>query len=594
MNTYNFLNTQCNNINELVNLYKANYKEAIIDIYSNTKKLIKFIKKYIKDKELINNIVDVLMYSKYKNNALTFIIFYLDKEKEVVINGQPYTFKEFKEALKVNKPDKENALYLFLEDYGLSKTYAKKSGLTSDDINLLKDSYIIEKNCYNEFTRLYLTTYEDYNSKETYVAKVKSIIINKEECFRRATKLFNNNDWFLYVAHKIDFNTAINIAVEKNPIFYSIPLFKEEIDSEELKLLISDAFFWNLLDNIEKYNYKKQVKPIVDAIIDLKKQYLKYKSQIEKKQIYSMSLDLYVNMARELYLNYLNFIYFYQLNLVTVKSKYDSSLYAFDKPYCKTFICQDYMNNRIIKLYNQEKTSDSIDDVSNDIPVGEEIFKDRDVLKKLNKQEKKIKSLNRFKNTSIFFLIISILVLIALIGINYIPNFEKNDVVKLINKYTIIILASSILLSIIFIIVLKSKIKKTTKIDKDYRFIIESKSMDLNNKQEAKLNRLLPQEVKLNKKAFKSHIISTTILSISLSLLFSLIALVLLFTFKPSLIESSKYDSYLNNQMPLLYFIAGPAIMMILSILFRKKGFFMVLFNFIISILAFVLCFILL
>ena len=302
MKEYIFLGNKYVTLDELATAYSLNYSEAIEDIYTNSKRLINFIKSYSKSKELIEKVVYSLAYSKYKNNALTFIIYYLSKDKKVFINGKSYTFLEFVEALS-HTDNTNNALYAFMDDFGLSKTYQEiYRDDNSIEYKILIDAYYLDKYCHNEFTKLYLSTFRSYQLRENFTATLKTIIINGDECFRRASKLFRNNDFYLYVAHKYDFKTAIKLVNENNPVFYSLKLFKDEIDPEDLKKIISNTFYWNLLDNIAFYGYKSDAKETFDRILAIKKEYLSYKRKMESKEIYSISLDLYIEYSRNLYL----------------------------------------------------------------------------------------------------------------------------------------------------------------------------------------------------------------------------------------------------------------------------------------------------
>ena len=109
---YVFLNTEIKDLNQLADLYTSNFNEAINDVFDNTKALLKLIKR-LGSKELSVKIASEIMGCKYKNNVVTFIIFYISDDKRVVINGNKLSFKEFISLLKQNK---SKALYAFIKD----------------------------------------------------------------------------------------------------------------------------------------------------------------------------------------------------------------------------------------------------------------------------------------------------------------------------------------------------------------------------------------------------------------------------------------------------------------------------------------------
>ena len=66
---YFFHDVEVNTLNELALLYSQNFKEAITDVFNNTKKLVKFIRK--RNIKLAKEVVDIIISTKYQNNAVT-------------------------------------------------------------------------------------------------------------------------------------------------------------------------------------------------------------------------------------------------------------------------------------------------------------------------------------------------------------------------------------------------------------------------------------------------------------------------------------------------------------------------------------------
>ncbi len=598
---YVFNEIEYDSLNSLANAYAVNFNEGINDIYTNSKKLIKFIKNQTKDKELIKDIVSYLSLSKYKNNALTFIIFRLSGERKVVINGSELTLEEYIKALKENSNKEDNALFAFLEDYGISKTYAKQ-GI---EPKLTKDSYYIERNFDLDFTYQYLTTYYDFEIVESLNAKISNIAINKEECFRRATKATSSLEFQLSIAHKIGFKEAVAMNKEINPLFYAVKLLKSinETEEESLRLLISDTFYWWLLDNYDKYMpVKKEAKDIFDKLKEIKKEYMKYQSQVEARKIVNISIDLYADMSRSLYLVYLKFINLYRKGLIEIKKKIGNQDFEFDKPYCKTYICQEFMNGRIVKLYNPKHDEDKeirinpltgevildeaeennnsvdIDDVSLDNPdVDLDISLDETI-----KLDKQIKYMNKYKSFGAFsifatitnLIIVVIILVLGLIfsGTNGALGDVAASVVSLLNNIgAIILFAVAELLTIIFAITLGSRVNKTYNNALDARFLATIGIKDnITPKQEAKYIKLSLNEATINKYAYRNHKIASLFVMVFAGVSFAILALfvgALISGFVPSLISQEALKQYI------IYAIFGAVIGAVYGIIKKYKGF---------------------
>ena len=267
---YNFKGVDCYDLNSLAEEYIKNFFEGIEDIYSNAKNLIKFVSKCRKDKAFTKEIAEILCNSKYKNNALTFIIFAFTGYGRIVINGVEMNFKQFLELFKRNKTKENNVLYAFLEDGGISKTFA----LVLHDEKLTNEAKSIEANYDLDFTRLYLEGYYSYKETQNFENRVSNIILANEELFKKATDLCESKDFQIAIAHKVGFKEAVAIHKENNPLFESIKLIKQtnEFQDEDLLKLITDTFYWWLLDNLDRYVAKsKDSKHLFDRIKDIQK-----------------------------------------------------------------------------------------------------------------------------------------------------------------------------------------------------------------------------------------------------------------------------------------------------------------------------------
>lgn len=478
MKPYVFNSVEYNDLNSLALAYKENFNLGIEDIYANSKKLVKFLKERTNNKDRVRNLVDILALSKYKNNALTFVIFDFLDIKEVVINGESITFEELIGIIKRNPNVENNIIFSFIEDHGITRCYERMDPTNK----MFKDMYFVERYFDHEFTYKYLTTLFEYEVKESYEKKVQSIIIEKEECFRRATKLMKSEHFMLWIAHKYGFKEAIKIANEKNPVFYSLKLLKSEIDEDELRTILADSFFWWLYDNFEKYEYSKKAILIQKKLIDIKKEYSEYLVRIEKKDINKVSFDNYADISRSLYLSYLDFVYYFKDGSIVVNRKIDQKRYIFDKPYCYTYITEDYMKGKVIKLYvakeegAQGVAQENLNDDYNEKPMEVGPGNDDEIF---FREKKSIVSDSRFATYVAFigFLTIALFAIgIALGNLEFDPKF--NDIKEGFALVNIILGFTFGAFSLgmgIFIVVLENKRGDALN---DYKFYLNANTKD--------------------------------------------------------------------------------------------------------------------
>ena len=164
MKPYVFNSVEYNDLNSLALAYKENFDLGIADIYTNAKKLVKFLKERTNNKDRVKNLVDILALSKYKNNALTFVIFDFLDIKEVVINGASISFQEFIGIVKRNPNVENNIAFSFIEDHGITRCYERMDPTNKH----FKDMYFVERYFDHEFSYKYLTTLFEYEAKESY------------------------------------------------------------------------------------------------------------------------------------------------------------------------------------------------------------------------------------------------------------------------------------------------------------------------------------------------------------------------------------------------------------------------------------------
>ncbi len=613
MKPYVFNGTVYNDLNSLALAYIDDFNDGVEDIYINAKKLVKFVKDVTKNKELVKEVVSILAYSKYKNNALTFIIFTFLDEKKVYINGKEFTYEQYVEELKAY-PDitNNNVLYAFMEDYGISKTFAQ----LDDSSKAIEDSFFIEKNYKDLFTYKFITTYDGYHVDEAPYAKLSTIAVNGEECFRRASKVAYDEDFQLGLAHRVGFKLAVEMHNEVNPLFKAIKLLRirKEVEDNQLKKLIVDTFYWWLLDNLDKYlAVKNEAKETFVRLLEIKAEFQSYKDKILRKEITDISLDLYADISRSLYLNYLNFVTLFRDGKIIVKKRFDESQYSFDKPYCKTYITTDFMKNHIVKLYNPNKDEDKVislnpltgaqifeeeqttkeidvDDISDDKPVlvhidDENILKDIEVAKKV--YSKNIRLAKFSIGTAIINAILVIGFAIAAMLLKD-QNFGSfSTALKNVNTVAIILIVLSgiALLAVLgFGNALNILSKKRYADANTLLFITNAKTKDkISPKQESRLITLLINENDYKyqiKKRYKNFRLATAVLqAVSFALVGIVLAIVLgvfvsVFKFKPQVVSV------------VLAALAGPLVASIIVIFKKKNGVLSILLMDIIAIVA--------
>lgn len=622
---YIFNGSEYHNLNDLADAYEESFDLAMDDIFNNAKKLIKFVKKVKKNKEFTNKIVNILYSSRYKNNALTFIIYEFSDSNKIVISGKELSLKEFITALKENPNTEDNTLFAFLEDSGLTKTYKK----LDPESKLLRDSIYIEKNCYLPFTYKYLTTYDSFEIKESLNGKISSIAINGEECFRRGTKLTKNEDFQLGMAHKAGFKAAVEMNKDVNPIFKAVKLLKaiNECEDEYLNKIISNTFYWWLIDNLDKYLVvNKKAKPVFLKLMELKKQYDKFNDLILAKKIYGISLELYSDLSRDLYLNYLEFVKMFREGKIIVKKRFDQNRYNFDKPYCNTYINQDFMDGKVIKLYtphedksneiemkinpltgevieeaevletNETDVDDLVDDVRDDAPIDVE-SDDTINDKKLIKLEKKINKVKRFAGIMTFISVLNIVLGIVFAGLSMLKDMKEESLATIGNNMNlllsdgilVLILAlAPVLLTLILGIVLMVRANKTLNKINDARFIQNARLKDdLSVKQERRLNSLALNEAQTKKRALKSHRLLTCIITVLVSVSYAAIGICACGIINAFMTDAFSFKDQINNISTILMAVGIAAGLSLLIGLIKKyKGIITALFISIVSIAA--------
>lgn len=578
---YIFNEIEYDSLNELGNAFSLDFEAAINQVFNNPKGLIKFVRS--KNKKLAKEIASNITASKYQNNAITFIIFNLCDDKRVVINGEALSFKALTNRVKKYGPE-HKAIYAFMEDLGISKTFAK----LNIEPKLTNDSYFIEKNINDPFVFEYLSTFYEFDYVESLHGFISNVFIYDDERFRRASKIIKTNTRFnLIMAHRLGFKEVYLMRQEKMPLFKAIKHLKAEFNHDDLAKLISNTFFWWLYDNYDKYQYKGDSKDILKSLNKLKSQ----KKKLDK----NYSLDKFVDLSSDLYELYLRFVDKMKEGLITVKKKFNAEEYTLDKLYCNTYICSNYMKDNPVKLskenINEEKPQVELDE------NGEEIINSRDenpdiidddddviqtmsneipkkILKRRIKQASKLK---RFVTFDILFTIASLILAVA--GFILAPIIKIDDRsldgVTVLDMPFFIIFILSILAGLVLAIVLAFKIKKTGKAIDDISMLsnFNASSANMTPKQEKIIQSLKENEENIRKRALCEHRIISTILCALLA--FGIcVAGIYFISIINVLIELpiNWKEGYLDSNSKIIYLLAGPAFGVAYGLLRRRKG----------------------
>lgn len=519
---YKFQDKEINSLNELGVCYTENFNDAITDVFYNTKKLIRFIRS--KNKKLAKEIISIITSCKYQNNVLTLIIFNLREDKAVVINGVILSFKELIFLIK-KYGSKHKAIYAFMEDLGITRTYAT----LNIEPNLVKDSYYIEKNIHDTFVYEYLTSFYEFDYVESLKSFISNVFIYDDERYRRASKIVRNERFELLLAHKTGFKEVFDMRMSQAPLFMAVKLLAVEFEESELRKLIDDTFYWWLLDNFDKYTFKRKSKETLKEI----KNCISAKKKIEKKYTFTS----YVDLANDVFNVYLKFVAGFKDGSITVKKKFSVEEYTIDKFYCKTYICANFMKDHTVKLQKENLNSEG------ELTPTEEIIKDEtdedneeeyevknhafslNNLKMLGKMNFKMK---RFAGWSMFMAIFcAMLFAVYLICSMTFTNIEifKTDALGLPLG---IALLSICFVVIILVTVLFGKIAKSLNSIDCLTLLENTKNKDIEYgpERERVINQIKENEEFYQKKAKRYHRVLSTIVLMGIGCILSGIAIV--------------------------------------------------------------------
>lgn len=568
--TYRFNDVEVKTLNELGEAYAAHFVLGLEDIRKNTRKLIKFIKSI--NRKTAKEIASLFVSCKYRNTVLSLLIFRLCEDKRVVINGKIFTFREFTEALA--QKEGVRALYAFMEDLGVSRTYAT----LNIEPFLEGDSYFIERNISDPFVLEYLTTYYQFDYVESLQSFISNVFIYDEERFRRSLKIFRNDRFQFLLAHKVGFKAVYHMRNLEMPVFEAVKLLRCEFSEQDLSRLISDTFFWWLLDNFDKYKYKGASKKLFKQFKELQKR----KKRYDKKPDFLT----FVELSSELYDNYICFIDDMRNGRITVKKKFDETQYIMDKAYCRTFICLEYMKSHTVKLPKENLAEEiSIKDTEEAVPEDMDLEEEAPAVlpsselspKTLKKQEKLISKVRRFGGfviafTLMFMVFVAVVLLLDKLlaedgGFSLPENSLESPIL-----FTFI---GAGLVNIVLCIVLRLCASKTQNALNEYMFLTHLKKQDtaLTASQEKRLSRLKEGEELFKKRAMKSHRILSCCIAVLFGFTVSTVGVCLMTLLSSAISLPLDWEkAYLLQKNKMFYFGIGPLFGLFYGILRKRKG----------------------
>jgi hypothetical protein len=178
-----------------------------------------------------------------------------------------------------------------------------------------------------------------------------------------------------------------------------------------------------------------------------------------------------MDISKRLYVNYLYFVSAYQNDLISVKKKYDAEKYDLNKPYAKTYICQDYMQGKVVKLYSEHpevgqkvnpltgevieesRNIESLDDVSNDAPeliLPEDKKKEYDI----KRQKKNLLGQYGFSNVSIIIGLLLLIPILLMVVFFKFLNTDSGKIGSLASNYGIILNSYSLYITLGLMVIL--------------------------------------------------------------------------------------------------------------------------------------------
>lgn len=327
---------------------------------------------------------------------------------------------------------------------------------------------------------------------------------------------------------------------------------------------------------------------------------------ILERRITDLSIELIADLSRSIYLNYLNFVTLFRDGKIMVKPRYSEQSYAFDKPYCKTYITADYMKDHIVKLYNpnkdnkelvisinpltgkeivndeeKEKGEIDIDDISEDKPVLIKID-DVNIQNEIAFSKKVLRKNSALATFSIVFALINSIVVIGfMVASMLLKDANIKDIGRISPKKIFTLAASQGVVSIaiaaisLFLVIAvgitlnvlsNNSLKKVQMLE----FIENARTKEkISPKQEAKMISLLMHENEYKAELKKKYLVVNVITLFFYVVTFSLLLMIMILAVS-TMIPRVKFKGEMSTI--LIYAFAGSLLGVIPAVIVKKRG----------------------
>ena len=315
---------------------------------------------------------------------------------------------------------------------------------------------------------------------------------------------------------------------------------------------------------------------------------------MKSKEIAKITFDYYSDISRRLYLVYTDFVYFYRAGLITPSKKVEASKYELDKPYCRTYIAEDYMKGRVIKLYNPNKGTEAItvnpltgeeitpevqstavliDDVSDEAPEDELFIEDDDILDRV------VKNISAIQRFAVVAALLSILylgaasVMFVLNKMNLEPSKPVETVKAVCTMPNIVIGSVSSVLTFIFAIVLLVVESKREKAIENFCYLKEANTEKvLTIHEEERVHNLSGDIDNIRRLVSRENKLASFVVTVLLAVAASVAAILAICTVSAKTDVIKFTDAYANNIVKILVYAVPAFLGVIFGLLIKKKG----------------------
>ena len=329
MKTFVFKEVTYQNLNDLGLAFAQNFKEALNTIREKT--FLQFLSQF----KTYAQMRITLYETKYLQNALSFLIYQMTEDHQLVIAGKNYTLESIFRAIGENV----QAVDLFLLEKGLQKTLLP----SLEDEKLKADIVTFEENKEDPFARRFISTYFNYDSLESAETYLKPFTSAKEDYFAQAWKVFRNEEFQLLLAHQSTLKNVLELRAAPCCVFRGFRLVQPAED-EFYRMVLKDSFVWHLAANIKKYRFLGKTKPVRKKILKLWKTYRKN----ERKK--DWTLDQFADLSEQMYECYQEVVMGFKNHQIKVRNVEDELTAS----YCQTFVSQSYIRNHSIVLFTED------------------------------------------------------------------------------------------------------------------------------------------------------------------------------------------------------------------------------------------------